>query len=227
MYDSFSWPAFAAFLAALEGAASAAEAGASLHAYWQEAGFINKRGDPAYRNSVEGFPGVNCSDSDNPDNYEAWSAAAAEAEEDFGYFGPPWTWISSICAQWPGSMASRYAGPFDAETANPVLVVGNLYDPATRYEGAQTVAGLLPNSRLLTVDGWGHASLFLSECATNTVAAYLVDGTVPPEGTVCEQDWVPFTGPPPGGPLAESATARTRVTPALVPDLVRQNIPQP
>jgi hypothetical protein len=32
------------------------------------------------------------------------------------------------------------------------------FDPATRYDGAsQTVAGLpMPNSRLLTVDGWWH-----------------------------------------------------------------------
>ena len=26
-----------------------------------------------------------CSDSDNPDNYAAWSAAAAEAEADYGF----------------------------------------------------------------------------------------------------------------------------------------------
>ena len=51
-------------------------------------------------------------------------------------------------------------------TLRPVLVVGNQFDPATRYEGAVTVHDLLPNSSLLTLHAWGHTSLFLSGCAT-------------------------------------------------------------
>ncbi len=51
---------------------------------------------------------------------------------------------------------------------------------------------LLPNSSLLTVAGWGHTSLFLSACADDAVNAYLLDGTTPPEGTVCTQDIGPF-----------------------------------
>jgi len=222
MYNSFSWPSFAEFLALIDMLAPPAEIGASLDAYWQEAGFVNKRGDPAYPNSVEGFPGVGCSDSDNPDNYAAWSAAAADAQANYGYFGPIWTWLSSACAQWPGSMASRYAGPFTANTANPVLVVGNLYDPATRYEGAVTVDGLLQNSALLTVAGWGHASLFLSQCADAVVADYLVNGTVPAPGTVCYQDYVPFTGPPLTTSSSPAAAARAAAVPTLLFDGMRQ-----
>jgi hypothetical protein len=45
------------------------------------------------------------------------------------------------------------------------------------------------------VHGWGHTSLFLSTCATEAQARYLVDLTLPPVGTVCEQDHVPFSGP--------------------------------
>ena len=76
-----------------------------------------------------------------------------------------------------------------------MLVVGNLFDPATRYEGAVIAPNLLPNSALLTVHGWGHTSLFISHCADAVHARYLVDLTPPPVGTVCEQDHVPFTGP--------------------------------
>jgi len=222
MYNSFSWPSFAEFLALVDMLAPPAEIGASLDAYWQVAGFVNKRGDPAYPNGVEGFPGVACSDSDNPDNYAAWSAAATDAEA-YGYFGPLWTWVSSICAQWPGSMESRFAGPFTADTANPVLVVGNLYDPATRYEGAVTADALLQNSRLLTVDGWGHASLFLSQCADTAVADYLVNGTLPAAGTICTQDVVPFADPP---MMAASGTAaaRARIMPQMMLDAVRHGV---
>ena len=81
----------------------------------------------------------------------------------------------AICAVWHHTDAARYMGPFNRRTANPVLVVGNLFDPATPYQGAQTVATLLPNSALLTVHGWGHTSLFLSACADEAIARYLVD----------------------------------------------------
>jgi hypothetical protein len=44
---------------------------------------------------------------------------------------------------------------FTTPTANPVLIVGGRFDPATRYQGAVTLARLLPRSRLLTLDGVG------------------------------------------------------------------------
>ena len=223
MYDSFSWPDFANFLAFIEASASPTQIGLQLHSFWEALGLITKRGFPHYPNFVEAFPGVACSDSDNPHDYAAWSAAAEAAEAEFGYFGRIWTWVSSICAQWPGSMESRYAGPFNNSTANPVLVVGNFYDPATRYEGAVTVANLLPNSRLLSLNGWGHASLFLSQCVDQAVSAYLTTGAVPAEGTVCNQDLVPFIDFPILQGAGEIAAARRLlVTPALLPDVVRK-----
>jgi hypothetical protein len=74
-------------------------------------------------------------------------------------------------------------------------VLGNLFDPATRYQGAVTAATLLPNSRLLTVHAWGHTSLFWSQCADTVASNYLLNLTLPAVGTLCEQDHVPFTTP--------------------------------
>ena len=105
-----------------------------------------------------------------------------------------------------------------------MLIASTLYDPSTRYEGALRVADLLPNSRLLTVNGWGHTTLFLSQCADQAVSDYLVDGTLPLEGTVYNQDWVPFNGTSAAVAAPEATTGRTKVTPALVPDVVRQGI---
>lgn len=199
MYDSLSWEDFAGALADLEAAAAApatpraAKLGARLQAYLGVPSYIAKRGFPHYSNQVEGFPAVACADSDNPDSYSAWSAAGAAADAT-GYFGRIWTWVSSICAAWPRGDSDRYSGPWNTWTANPVLVIGNQFDPATRYQGAVTAAALLPNSRLLTVHAWGHTSLFRSQCADEVAADYLVNLVLPPEGTVCEQDHVPFSG---------------------------------
>ena len=190
MYSSFDWPFLAAFLVDLEAAASPTTLGASLQALWESTGFTSF--PPPYPNFFEGFVGVACSDSDNPDDHSFWSAAADDAEAGFGYFGRIWTWITSPCAVWSGADADRYVGPWDAGTANPVLVVGTRFDPATRNEGAEIVRGLLPESSLLTVEGWGHTSLFLSACADAAVSDYLLTAVPPADGTVCFQDFGPF-----------------------------------
>ena len=196
MYDSLSWEDFAGGLAFVEGkvlgpAFAARVAPRAALAAWRP-DYITKRGFPHYYN-FEGFPAVACSDSDNPASYAGWHDAAVAANAQFGYFGPLWTWVTSICAKWGGTDADRYIGPFNRTTAAPVLVVGNLFDPATRYEGAVTAHNLLPNSALLTVHGWGHTSLFISQCADTVIARYLIGVATPAPGTVCEQDRVPFS----------------------------------
>jgi pimeloyl-ACP methyl ester carboxylesterase len=197
LYDSPVWEDFDDVLAAIEAQVSGAAAPALAAAFRPslQPAYVAKRGFPHYMNFLEGFPAVACSDSDNPDSYAVWSVQGAAADAQFGYFGRLWTWVTSICAEWPGADADRYTGPFTSLTSSPVLIVGNHFDPATRYEGAVTAAGLLPNSRLLTVHGWGHTSLFISSCADAAIARYLVDITLPPSGTICEQDHVPFSGP--------------------------------
>lgn len=142
--------------------------------------------------TFEGFEGVACSDSVNPSSREAWWDAGRARDARAPYFGSAWTWASAGCATWPGVADDRYTGPWTARTSAPVLVVGNAYDPATPYAGAQTVARLLPASRLLTVLGWGHTSLGSSTCATSVVGQYLLSGLLPAAGTQCTFDTKPF-----------------------------------
>lgn len=214
MYNSFAWPGLALFLASLEEQASPAALGKELAALRgtralartseelsrTAGGYVTKRGFPRYPNFIEGFPAVACADSDNPDSYQAWVDAGAAADAAFGYFGRIWTWASSICAEWPGVDEDRYTGPFDTETDEPVLVVGARWDPATRYEGALIADALLPNSALLTVNSWGHTSLFTSACADAHIAAYLISQALPAVGTECNQDQVPWVDFGVGGP---------------------------
>jgi pimeloyl-ACP methyl ester carboxylesterase len=192
LYDSSSWPDLARFLALAELGASAQRLGSALQAVQAHLSAPNDKIQTKYRNQVEGYPGVACSDSVNPATYAAWPHAAADADANYGYFGSWWTWASSICQPWAGPVAHAYLGPFDHQTANPVLVVGNLFDPATRYESAEFVSQLLPNATLLTLDGWGHTSLFLSACVDEAVSQYFLTGVPPAAGTVCNQDVAPF-----------------------------------
>ena len=216
MYDPSSWPSLAKTLAKLERRSDLVGATAAVHELRTRLGAYDN-----YPNYIEGGPGVFCSDSDNPSTPDAWSVAAREADRKFGYFGRPWTWISSVCAVWPGADHDRFTGPFTHRTANPVLVVGNRYDPATRYQGAVTVANLLPGAGLLTLDGWGHTSLFQSACIDNYVNRYLLTTQLPPKGTVCQPDVVPFAQPLTALTPAGARPSRTAVIPPSIARVIR------
>jgi len=225
LYNSYVWPDLAQFLADLESMLPADALGLSLYKLWDSQGFITKRGFPNYYNWMEGFPAISCADSDNPTFFEAWSAAAASSELEDGYLGPGWTWASSICLPWGGDKGDRYVGPWDAATANPVLIANTLFDPATRYEGALTNHGFLAGSGLLTVNGWGHCTWGFSWEADMAVAEYLLRGTLPPEGTVYNQDYVPFHVTTAGlKGKADAREARVRLTRMTVPDAVRNSV---
>ncbi|MDH4118017.1 MAG: alpha/beta hydrolase [Acidimicrobiia bacterium] len=151
-----------------------------------------------------------CEDGSNPTDYGVWSTERAAADAAFGYFGRLWTWASSPCAQWPLVDTDRYVGPYTNETANPVLVIGNLYDPATRYQGAQIVRGLLPNSAWLTLDMPGHTSLGISGCTGFLTGQHLLDpafaGAL--DGAFCPAEFNPFE-------LAGAAEAGGGLQPAM------------
>jgi pimeloyl-ACP methyl ester carboxylesterase len=219
LYDPASWPDLAAFLQQLWELTSPRAAAATLQRLQARFGIGLQQED--YPNFVEGFPGVACSETHNPRHVSAWSRAARAQDRRYPYFGRLWTWISSICQPWPGWDRDHYDGPWDHTTANPVLVVGNLFDPATPYHGAVTVDRLLPRSRLLTLAGWGHTSLFASACVDRQVSAYLLTKRVPPRGAVCRPDVVPFAQPP-AAQAARAAGASTKA--ALIPPAIRRLI---
>jgi pimeloyl-ACP methyl ester carboxylesterase len=191
LYDPGAFPDLAGFLAFLESSPDAMSLGFARADLFEADGFVNKRGFPNYPNFVEGFPAVACSDAESPDGaHQTWFDAGKQATEDFGIFGELWTWASGPCTVWSSPDADAYRGPFTADTANPVLVIGNFYDPATAYSGAIQARSLLQNSALLSVDEPGHTSLGLSGCAGFFTGLYLADPTVAPaiDGFTCPSD---------------------------------------
>jgi hypothetical protein len=94
---------------------------------------------------------VQCSDSPNPRHPGVFRALDALSFARAGVIGPSWSWGDEPCASWPARAAARYVGPWDRPTANPVLVIGNTFHPATPFEGAVAMADELARARLLTV----------------------------------------------------------------------------
>ena len=60
-----------------------------------------------------------------------------------------------------------------------------LFTLGQRIEGSQ-------DSRLLSYAGWGHTAYDRSECTTEFIDAYLLNGALPPKGTVCPANPNPF-----------------------------------
>jgi hypothetical protein len=172
-----------------------------------------------YENSFEAFNSVLCTDGLNPKDAALWPAAAKAADLKAKYFGKLWTWESSACASltWTARDEDGYRGTFTHRTVSPVLVVGTTWDPATNYAGAVKAASLLPNSRLLSNDNWGHTSYGSSYCANLAIDNYLLTLALPAVGTVCHGDLQPFADSPYG---LRAATGRP-LPPVVAPFVTR------
>lgn len=169
-----------------------------------------------YDNSGETFYGVTCTDTLNPASADNWPAYAAGAEKRVKYFGRMLASDAVPCSTntWTARDEDAYRGPFNRATSAPLLVVGSLWDPITRYEGATAVAKSMPNSRLLTSDNWGHTAYGTSACATNSIDNYLVSVKLPAKGTKCVGDIQPFTDAEPDVTDLTSAPALQRAAAA-------------
>lgn len=222
LYRSYIWPDLAALLRDLEAQVSPARLSSRLAALRTKLGLAAAR--QQYPNYVEGGQGVACSDGNNPDTYLAYRKSADRASRNLGYFGRAWNWVWSACPDWPRSAGQdRYTGPWSARTANPVLVVGNYFDPATRYAGARAASQLIPNSTLLTYGGWGHTAFMSGNyCVDAAVTTYLVTTRTPPDGTVCRPLGSPFG--PDEAKASSPADTNAAVVAATLPQSVRQSL---
>ena len=132
-----------------------------------------------------------CSESPSPPA-SAFPGLDALALRRSGPLGPYWVWASAPCASWPAVAADRYSGPWNRRTADPILVIGNTYDPAAPYRNSVTMSHELARARLLTVDGYGHGAP--SPCVQTYLTHYFIAGRLPPIGARCRQAPAPFTG---------------------------------
>ena len=136
---------------------------------------------------------VECGDSPNPRPPAKFLALDRSAYALYGPIGVVDLWADEPCASWPVRAADQYVGPWNHPTPNPILLIGNTYDPSTPYKNSIGMAGELAKARVLTVDGYGHTVLLNpSRCAQRFEDDYLVNLSLLPEGTVCEQDQQPF-----------------------------------
>ncbi|MEU1196049.1 alpha/beta hydrolase [Streptomyces sp. NPDC005813] len=102
-------------------------------------------------------------------------------------FGDYLAWGMVSCTDWAVAGAADHPNVAAAGAA-PILVVGNTGDPATPYEGARKMVEALGKGVgvELTYKGQGHGAYdSKNKCVQGAVNGYLLEGTIPPAGTVC------------------------------------------
>ncbi|MEO6884988.1 MAG: alpha/beta hydrolase [Jatrophihabitantaceae bacterium] len=146
--------------------------------------YNQRRSDGTYSNITDANTTIGCNDSPpGPSDALAHTTAAAWAKK-YPMFGV-WAAASLFsCQQW---QPVRNPPPLPAAaTKTKILVIGNLHDPATPYQGAIDLTKTMGNAELLSWNGEGHTSyLEGSSCVDNYVNHYLLEAALPPSNTTC------------------------------------------
>ncbi|GAA3518514.1 alpha/beta hydrolase [Aeromicrobium panaciterrae] len=131
---------------------------------------------------------VNSLDVADPPTLEEVEAALPRFEKISPVFGRSLGWGALAPGDWP-IKATHPQVKISGEGAPPIVVVGTTRDPATPYEGAQSLAKQLASGVLISRDGDGHTAYSSgNQCIKKAVDAYLVSGTVPKDGLMCKAE---------------------------------------
>ncbi|KAH8886133.1 TAP domain-containing protein [Thozetella sp. PMI_491] len=112
-------------------------------------------------------------------------------------FGSGQSLVFAWCAQWKMEAKERYTGDFHVQTRNPIMLIGNTFDPVTPLVSARNVSEGFEGSVVLQHNGHGHASIQQpSSCTINYVQDYFGTGKLPAAGTICQPDLPIFYSAP-------------------------------
>ncbi|MFJ7022580.1 alpha/beta hydrolase [Streptomyces sp. NPDC101117] len=140
-----------------------------------------------YNNSTAANVSINCAD-DKPRYTPAFVEDRLPLfQKASDLFGDALAWSMLSCTDWAVPGAADHPD-VSAPGSAPILVVGNTGDPATPYEGARKMARALGDGVgvEMTYKGQGHGAYESdNKCVRGAVNGYLLDGKVPPAGTVC------------------------------------------
>jgi pimeloyl-ACP methyl ester carboxylesterase len=148
--------------------------------------YNQRSADGTYQNIIDANATISCNDTaaHKPPSVAKVLARSKVLAKRFPIFAGTGGGSGASCLGWQPHRTP--IPPPTAATPKPVLVIGNLHDPATPYAGAVHLAAEMGNAQLLSWDGEGHTSyLNGSSCIDRYVNDYLIHSTLPPKGKVC------------------------------------------
>ena len=128
---------------------------------------------------------VRCADWPRTPDTAALKAAQARAKTAHPLWARMTGELYDSCTAWP-TPGRADKGTTLAVGAPPILVIGNLRDPATPIGGTKQLAKDLASGILVTSDHDGHGTYYAgNSCVDAIVDDYLTTGKAPRSGTAC------------------------------------------
>ncbi len=123
-----------------------------------------------------------CNDTPTRVPPERAQQLARQWQQRSALFGPLFAGRLLLCSAWPVP-----SPPPESEdrALPPVLVVATAGDPVTPAEGARRTAQSMASATLVTWQGQAHGALPRSPCVVDLVTRFLMDASVPRQGTLC------------------------------------------
>lgn len=171
---------------AVQGLADASEGDGYLLALLADA-YIDRSDGGSYKSNImEAFPAISCIDSPTTASIARYTAIYEKFASRAPDFASGQASGGLLCGVWPYRSADPLPTVVDGAGAAPIMVVGTTGDPATPYAWSVRMAELLESGYLLTFVGEGHTGVGgKSACIDDAAITFLVSGTLPPNGTRC------------------------------------------
>ncbi|WP_290057427.1 alpha/beta hydrolase [Amycolatopsis solani] len=124
-----------------------------------------------------------CNDSQSRLSADQLDQVVAGMRAKYPQFGAVIAQQLAWCGPWPVRTEPLPAP--GAPGAPPILVAATAADPATPGVGSTRAADQMPSAVTITWQGAGHGAVGASPCVTDAARAFLVDGKIPANGTLC------------------------------------------
>ncbi|MBK1788780.1 alpha/beta hydrolase [Prauserella cavernicola] len=167
------WPELADALAAARGGD-----GAPLAAFVAPA----LQDDDLTAPRFDGVLATRCNDSSARLPADQLEQVTGQLGDEHPVFGAVVAQELTWCSPWPSRREALPEIGTDGEP--PIVVVSTATDPVTPEEGTIRAAEQIPSAVRVAWQGTGHGALG-SPCVAEAVRAFLADGTVPEDGTLC------------------------------------------
>ncbi|MDT8914062.1 alpha/beta fold hydrolase [Amycolatopsis sp. PS_44_ISF1] len=172
--DRSRWPALAdAITAARSGDVTALESFAAPM-------LIDQQGTPS---RIGGTIATRCNDAATRLPADQIDRTAGTLRAKYPQFGALAAQELAWCGAWP--VRREPLPPPGAPGAPPILVAAITTDPVTPGQGTTRAAGQMPSAVTVTWPGPAHGAVGLNPCVTAAAQAFLIDGKVPADGTLC------------------------------------------
>ncbi len=144
--------------------------------------YLEREDNGTWSNTIEAFIAISCLDDPVPTDINAYDALAEQFAKDAPRLGRSFAY-GFQCALWP--VPPRPGPKATGAGAPPILVVGTTGDPFTPLAQSQQLADALESGVLLVREGEGHTAYGEDKCVDDAIDAYILDLTVPADGTRC------------------------------------------